>query len=232
MILKNKNIVVDFDNTLLDFRFPFIGEPIDGSVEAINALTDMGYKIIVYSCRNNPNLFSSVESMKQNLKDTEKALKQYGFKEFTVDKGDTGKPYALYYIDDSGIEFDRWYTVLSRHNFYSGMSIVIGVENCILDENNNLIEGAADALDFFCVTGLKVVLTSIRSNTQNTDLKTVNKSMVELEEILKDCRIRYNYLDYCNSGKPVCSYYIEPNMIPFYRNWNNVLKRIMDYKEP
>ncbi len=61
--------------------------------------------------------------MKQNLKDTEAALKKYGFKEFTMDKGDTGKPYALYYIDDAGIEFDRWETLLLRHNFYSGIAV-------------------------------------------------------------------------------------------------------------
>ncbi|MGZ5486881.1 MAG: hypothetical protein ACXWFB_13410, partial [Nitrososphaeraceae archaeon] len=116
MMQDNKNIVVDLDATLLDFKFPYIGEPIDGSVEAINTLANMGYKITVYSCRNNPKLFSSAASMKQNLKDTEAELKKYGFKEFTMDKGDTGKPYALYYIDDAGIEFDRWETLISRHN--------------------------------------------------------------------------------------------------------------------
>ncbi len=84
------------------------------------------------------------------------------------------------------------------------------MEKCILDENNNLIEGAADALDFLKVTGVKVILTSIRSNTHNTDLKTVNKNMAELKKILKDCKVFYNYLDYGNKGKPVCSYYIEP----------------------
>lgn len=228
MIPNNKNIVVDLDNTLLDFKFPYLGEPIEGAVEAINALIDLGYKIIIYSCRNNPRLFSSTASMKKNLKDTGAALKQYGFKKLKIDKGHTGKPNALYYIDDAGLEFDRWETMLSRHNFYSGMTIVIGVENCILDENNNLIEGAADAMDFFNVTGVKVILTSIRSNTRNTDLKTVNENMTELEEILKGYQICYDYLDYSNRGKPVCSYYIGHNMIPFHGNWDNVLKRIMD----
>lgn len=231
MIQDNKNIVVDIDDTLLDFKFPNIGEPIDGSVEAINTLANMGYKITAYSCRNNPNLFSSTALMKQNIKDTEDALKKYGFKEFTMDKGDTGKPLALYYVDDSGIEFEGWETLLSRLNFYSGIAVAIGVEKCILDENNNLIEGAADALDFFRVTGVKVILTTIRSNTQNADLKTVNKDMAELEAILKDCKIFYNHLDYGNKGKPVCRYNIEPKMISFHGSWDKVLKRIMDHKD-
>jgi hypothetical protein len=63
MATDNKNIVVDLDDTLLEFRFPYIGEPIEGAVEAINTLANMGFKITVYSCRNNPNLFSSALSM-------------------------------------------------------------------------------------------------------------------------------------------------------------------------
>lgn len=126
----------------------------------------MVYKITVYSCRNNPNLFSSTELMKQNLKDTEVALRQYGFKEFIKGKGDTGKPYALYYIDDTEIEFEGWDTVLFGHNFHSRMTIAIGIENCILDKNNNLIERAADALDFFRLKVIKIILTTKVKHTE------------------------------------------------------------------
>jgi len=160
MIQDNKNIVVDLDNTLLDFRFPYIGVPIEGSVEAINTLTTMGYKIAVYSCRNNPKLFSSDESMKQNLKDTEAALRNYGFKGLAMDKGDTGKPCALYYVDDSGIEFNGWEKLLSKYKFSEGIAISIGIENCILDKDvsgihkNKRLKPGDKILDFMGSTEL------------------------------------------------------------------------------
>jgi len=218
MIPDNKNIVVDLDDTLLEFRFPYIGEPIEGAVEAINTLADMGYKINIYSCRNNPNLFSSALSMQQNLNDTEAALKRYGFKEFTIDRGDTGKPYALYYIDDAGIEFDRWEKLLFKSKFSAGTAVSVGLEDCILDKDNNLIEGAADALGYLRKTGVNVTLTS------------VNEDKAGLTKILKNYQILYDHLDDGKSGKPVCRYYIEHNMIPFHGNWDNVLKRIIDNK--
>jgi len=214
MMQYNKNIVVDLDGTLLDFKFPYIGEPIKGSVEAINTLSNMGYKITIYSCRNNPKLFSSSVFMNQNLKDTEAALKKYGFKEFTIDKGDTGKPCALYYVDDSGIEFNGWETLLSGHSFYPGIAVSIGIEKCIIDENNNLIEGAADALNYLWKTGINVILTS------------VNKDITELEKILKEYKLPYDYLDSGKEGKPICGWYIEHNMIPFKGIWQDVLKRL------
>ena len=218
MLPDNKNIVVDLDDTLLEFRFPYIGEPIEGAVEAINTLANMGFKITVYSCRNNPNLFSSALSMQQNLNDTEAALKRYGFKEFTIDRGDTGKPNALYYIDDAGLEFDRWEKLLFKSKFSAGTAVSVGLEDCILDKDNNLIEGAADALGYLRKTGVNVTLTS------------VNEDKAGLTKILKNYQILYNYLDDGKSGKPVCRYYIEHNMIPFHGNWDNVLKRIIDNK--
>lgn len=55
--------------------------------------------------------------------------------------------------------------------------------------------------------------------------------MAELEEILNDYKVCFHSLGYGHRGKPVCSYYIESNMIPFNQSWDNVLKRIMNHKE-
>lgn len=46
-------IAIDFDGTLVEHRFPEIGEPIPLAFETAVQLRKMGHKLILWTCRNN-----------------------------------------------------------------------------------------------------------------------------------------------------------------------------------
>jgi len=104
-------IIIDFDGTVVDHKFPDIGKLKPGVKEAFETLSRR-YRIIVSSCRNNPTLSSHslyLNKMVAFLK--EEGLMQY----CTVDMGTRGKPIAVAYIDDRGIEFkDNWPQITRR----------------------------------------------------------------------------------------------------------------------
>ena len=54
-------IAVDFDGTLCTERFPEIGEPIVPMIENVKKLKAMGYRIILWTCRQGKVLDEAVE---------------------------------------------------------------------------------------------------------------------------------------------------------------------------
>lgn len=44
-------IMIDFDNTIVEEKYPGIGKEIPGAIATINELYDMGHCIIISSCR-------------------------------------------------------------------------------------------------------------------------------------------------------------------------------------
>ena len=46
-------IAVDFDGTCVEDKYPDIGSPLHGSVETLQVLAARGYKIILWTCREN-----------------------------------------------------------------------------------------------------------------------------------------------------------------------------------
>ncbi len=46
-------IAVDFDGTCVHSRYPDIGDPIPGAIEALRAIAALGHKIILNTCREN-----------------------------------------------------------------------------------------------------------------------------------------------------------------------------------
>lgn len=45
-------IAVDFDGTIVEHRFPEIGEPIDNAFEALMTFKEEGHQLILWTCRN------------------------------------------------------------------------------------------------------------------------------------------------------------------------------------
>ena len=115
-----KTIAVDLDGTILEMdwvqwaekRMGYFGKPKPGAIEALTLLKNMGYKIIVHTCRTNVRMnpqysLGTLWIMIENVLNYHKIP----FDEVWVE---TGKPIADYYIDDRGIKFENWEQVLKE----------------------------------------------------------------------------------------------------------------------
>lgn len=96
-------IAVDFDGTIVEDRFPEIGEEKPGAVETLKKLKKEGYCLILWTCRTGIDLARAVawcaergirfDAINQNLR-------------YMVEKysgSDPRKVGALLYIDDRGL---------------------------------------------------------------------------------------------------------------------------------
>jgi hypothetical protein len=54
--LSDTIIAVDFDGTIVEHRYPVIGEPVPGAVETLKWLQECGAKIILYTMRSRVQL--------------------------------------------------------------------------------------------------------------------------------------------------------------------------------
>lgn len=108
MSFKNyKIIAVDFDGTIVEHRFPSIGEPLPHAIRVLKRISEAGHHIVLNTCRedddeNNIN--------RKYLTHATQFLKGQGVTVFSVNenaleddfryKGLRRKPYANLYIDD------------------------------------------------------------------------------------------------------------------------------------
>ena len=89
--------LIDIDGTVLTQQKPGEYEkavPLEGAVEAINALYDAGHQIVFYTSRN-------FKYMQQ----TQESLQKFGFKFHHVC---FGKPHGDIIVDDRAFEFTTW----------------------------------------------------------------------------------------------------------------------------
>ncbi len=112
-----KTIAVDFDGTLCDHEYPFIGAPKPGASEALQLFRSLGYWIIIWTCRTcswnedvfgggNPKYRERVLEMKEWLEKNDMIYDE-------IDYGERGKPLADFYIDDKAIRFsDNWLQIM------------------------------------------------------------------------------------------------------------------------
>ncbi len=100
-------ICVDFDGTIVENNFPYIGAEKPGAIEALKALQKQ-HCIILWTCREGEHLINALAALKDRgfvpdyVNENDKAfLAQSGF-------GDTRKVYAHLYVDDSAKRFNGW----------------------------------------------------------------------------------------------------------------------------
>ena len=113
-----RSIAIDLDGTILDFdwdswvskRMNYFGQPKRGAIKALTLLKNMGYKIIIHTCRTNTRV-NPQYTLGELWMMVEKILEHHKipFDEVWVE---TGKPIADYYIDDRGVWFKDWEQIM------------------------------------------------------------------------------------------------------------------------
>lgn len=97
-------LAVDFDGTLCEDCFPNIGEPIPATVGLVKAYQRVGWKIVLWTCRNGDALVEAVAWCKQHGL-TFDAVNTNIQEVQDLFGGDTRKVYADRYLDDKAILF-------------------------------------------------------------------------------------------------------------------------------
>lgn len=107
-ITKTMIIAIDFDGTIVENKYPAIGELIPGAVDYIRKLYDDGHEIIIWTCRTDKNMMDAATFLKlegvpfhainDNLPHN---VELYG--------SNSRKVYAHCYVDDKNIGgFPGW----------------------------------------------------------------------------------------------------------------------------
>jgi len=116
---KNENakqIAIDFDgvvhkNSLGFYDGTVYDEPVEGSLEAIRKLVDLGYEIVIFTCKAKPD--RPLVEGKTGVELIWAWLDKYGFKNL-IKEVTAEKPRAIAYIDDKGITFTNWKDILEE----------------------------------------------------------------------------------------------------------------------
>ena len=116
-----KIFAVDFDGTLCEHKFPGIGAPKVGAKEALKRFRELGFYIIIWTCRTchfNYETFGGDPTThtfeRQSVKDMIAWLATNGIEYDEIDDGSRGKPLADIYFDDKAVRVDNnWKEILA-----------------------------------------------------------------------------------------------------------------------
>lgn len=108
-------IAVDFDGTIVEHRYPEIGEEIPFAFKTLKSLQSLGHTIILWTFRAGKELEEAVEYCKKN------GLEFFAINNNTPDevfnKKESRKIYADVYIDDRNIlGIPDWLTIFKMIN--------------------------------------------------------------------------------------------------------------------
>lgn len=104
----NKRIIIDFDGTICDFKFPDCGPPEPGVKEALLELSDMGFEIAIHSCRTGIYWKDTVDIDKRthHIKTIINYMKEHDlYYDVLLTDLNMDKPFAEFYIDDRGVSY-------------------------------------------------------------------------------------------------------------------------------
>lgn len=109
----DKVCCIDFDGTIVEFAYPEMGEPKSGVKESLQKLRDMGWRIVICSCRTCHEVKKYPIDRTEQVRMMEDYLDEHEIPYDEVLNND--KPLAAWYIDDRAIGFrDNWEDVVKE----------------------------------------------------------------------------------------------------------------------
>lgn len=107
---NKKNIGIDFDGVIHKcskgyYDGTVYDDPIDGSLESLKTIKEMGFNIIIYSCKSRSDR-PSVNG-KNGTEMIWEWLEKHNVKHMVTDVV-SEKPRAICFIDDKGYRFENW----------------------------------------------------------------------------------------------------------------------------
>lgn len=107
---KHKILAVDFDGTLFTRDSNYdplsVGKPIRKNIKLVKEYKASGYKLILWTCRNNESLDLAIEACKERgiiFDAINENLPEIKEKEDKMFGKESRKIYATYYLDDKNV---------------------------------------------------------------------------------------------------------------------------------
>ena len=104
-----KSVLVDFDGTIVEHRFPGIGDPLPGAFRVLKRLKEAGYQLVLWTCREN---WSATQ---MHLEDAVVFCRENGIEFDAVNEsipnmwGPSRKPLCTVHVDDRNLGgFPGW----------------------------------------------------------------------------------------------------------------------------
>ena len=95
---RNMIVAVDFDGTIVEHRYPSIGDLIPGSIDYLKKLKDAGIKLVLWTCRAEEDLNQAVEFCRSHGIEFDAVNKDIS--NIGLSGAISPKIYADFYIDD------------------------------------------------------------------------------------------------------------------------------------
>ena len=103
---SDKVVVVDFDKTIAEDRYPSIGRLMPGVKRALDRLKKAGFKVVIFSCRLTLDPGRPPKEVERQRKAMEEYLRKNDVPFDEIDDGSKGKTHARFYIDDKAIRYN------------------------------------------------------------------------------------------------------------------------------
>jgi hydroxymethylpyrimidine pyrophosphatase-like HAD family hydrolase len=111
---RKKVIAIDFDGTIVEADYPSIGRPIEGALESIARIQELGAEVIIWTCRSGKQLDEAKAWLKSNGVDV-KFINENTTVEIEEWGTDPRKVAADRYVDDRIIGGFPGWTKVMRH---------------------------------------------------------------------------------------------------------------------
>lgn len=108
-------IAIDFDGTIVEHCYPFLGSPIPGAIETMKKLQNAGHRLILWTCREGEELNKAIEYCESN------GIYFESYNHNTTEYFGQRKVLADLYIDDRNVgglpDWGTIYNIINKNQY-------------------------------------------------------------------------------------------------------------------